>query len=199
MEKAISMWLITFVAGSGLLLSGVTSRAESEELQCHMEEAGNKVFAIMGSGLYEKKMVKCSHTGGDKGIFYGPFYAYNSLSDFRNVSGKMEVQNVAFDYDRKYGGLYHPELRPPIAREWEPVKISGNVYEYSYTYYCDVASGHVAQFENEITGEIISSNPPRTREVIKTVSKRGIRIPGEKGLFIGGEGMAECIFEWISK
>jgi tetratricopeptide (TPR) repeat protein len=163
------------------------------------EEVAKKVIVMMGSGLYGKKMVECSQTGGDKGIFNGPFGSYNSLNDFRNVNGKMEVQNVAFDYDRKYGGLYHPELRPPIRREWEPVKISGNVYEYDYIYYCDVASGHVAEYINEIKGEIVSINPPRAREVIKTASKRGVRIPGEKGRFIGGEGVAECIFEWILK
>lgn len=168
------------------------------EYKKDQEEGVKRVFAMMNSGLYEKDMVECSQTGGDKWIFHGPFGIYNSLDEFRSVEGKMEVRNIAYVYDKKYGGLYHPELRPPHV-EWAPVKIKNNFYEYNYIYYCDVATGHVAEYFNEIKGEIISINPPRVREVIKTTSKRGIRIPGETARFIGGEGSAECIFEWELK
>jgi hypothetical protein len=159
------------------------------------DEGAKRVFAIMASGRYEKHMVACSQTAGDKSIFSGPFAGYNSLGVFRDVMGKLEVQNIAF----LYGDLYHPELRPPITREWEPVKVNGNIYEYKYIYYCDVASGHVAEFVNEIKGEIISVNPPRAREVIITTSDRGIRIPGDTGRFTGAEGRAECTVEWKLK
>jgi len=199
MKNLKAFYLVAVLAVSVLLLSAVTARAESEEAQLQMEDGTKKVFAIMGSGIYEKSVIECSQTGGDKGIFNGPYYSYNSLNDFRYVSGKMEVQNIAFVYDRKYKGLHHPELRPPLLTEWEPVKIKDNLYEYSYTYYCDVASGHVAEYENEIKGEIVSVDPPRTREVITTVSKRGIRIPGEEGRFMGAEGVAVCLFEWKLK
>lgn len=193
-----AFFVFILVQATTLVFSGL-ARAESEEARGQREEGATKVFAIMGSGLYEKKVVECSQTGGDKGIFNGPFFSYNSLKNFRYESGKMEVQNIAFVYDRKYKGFYHPELRPPILTEWEPVRIKGNLYEYSYVYYCDVASGHVAEFANEINGEVVSVDPPRTREVIRTVSNRGIRIPGETGPFIGAEGVAECLFEWKLK
>ena len=167
----------------------VASHADTQD------EGAKRVFTIMASGLYQKHTIACTLTGGDKNIFNGPFASYNSLSKFRDVTGKLEVQNTAF----LYGGLYHPELRPPITREWEPVNVNGRLYEYNYIYYCDVASGHVAEFVNEIKGEIISVNPPRSKEVILTTSDRGIRIPGDTGSFTGGEGRAECVFEWKLK
>lgn len=181
------------IALVALMLSPLASYAETKK------EDVKKVYDMMSSGLYEKCEITCSQTSGSKGTFHGPFYNYNSLKVYRNVTGKLEVQNIAFLYDRDYKGIYHPELRPPILREWEPVKVNGNVYEYNYIYYADVASGHVAEFVNKIKGEIISITPLRVKEVIKTTSERGIRIPGERARFIGEEGTAECIFEWKLK
>ena len=181
--------IISAVAVILLITISMASYAETKD------EGAKRVFAIMASGRYEKHMVACSQTAGDKSIFNGPFTGFNSLSVFRDAMGKLEVQNIAF----LYGDLYHPELRPPITREWEPVNVSGNIYEYRYIYYCDVASGHVAEFVNEIRGAIISVNPPRAREVIVTTSDRGYQSPVDTGSFTGAEGRAECTVEWKLK
>ncbi|MBT0653070.1 hypothetical protein [Geomobilimonas luticola] len=160
------------------------------------EDGFKSVYAVMTSGAYRKEKVSCK-LSGDTWILSGPFYEYNTLNEYRNVRGKLEVRNIAFEYEQR--GLYHPELRPPILREWVPVEVNGNVYGYMYVYYVDVSSGHVAEIENKIRGEIISSNPPRVKEIITSSANRAIRIPGETGRFTGGEGRAECIFEWRLK
>jgi hypothetical protein len=192
----ISMKKILIVQVTAIVMVFIGSTLSFGQQIVHDEDGFKNVYAAMTSGAYSKEKVSCK-LSGDRWILSGPFSEHNTLNEFRNVRGKLEVHNIAFEYEQR--GLYHPELRPPILRGWVPVEVNVNVYEYTYVYYVDVSSGHVAEIENHIRGEIVSSNPPRVKEIITSSANRAIRIPGDTGRFTGGEGRAECLFEWRLK
>ncbi len=150
-------------------------------------------FKLMLSGNYQRTVVKCTHVSGNDMIYRGPFGPYNTLSEFVGTTEEMKVKNIAYIMDKKYGGLYHPELRP-MTIEWAPVTVAGSKYEYTYIYYCDISTGHVGEYVVHVKGEVVSVDPPQVKETIKTACVRGIRIPGESDPFEPREGVVECLF-----
>lgn len=175
------------------------------EYKVEKEQGFKKVFDLMTSGKYESNVIEDCKITGDKAISSSGFYQYHSSDIFRKnpYTGKLETQNIAFLHQLNYGG-YHSELHPPIPREWEPVTVKDNFYDYSYHHYMDMASGHVVRYDIVVKGEIISAEPPLTKEIIKTSITWGVPIPGDsdargrkwKNNFAA---TSECIFEWKLK
>jgi tetratricopeptide (TPR) repeat protein len=173
------------------------------EYKKDQEEGIKKFYDIMTSGSYVRSWIGDCKMTGDEWLFNGPFGYKNSLFEFRNVTGKLEARNIAFKYEKE-NGIYHPELHPRIPREWEPVKVNGRLYEYTYLYYSDVSSGYVVRTDVEVKGEIISIDPPRVKEILKCSCTWGAPISGDsdsKGRpwSYNYRGTAECVFEWKLK
>jgi len=127
------------------------------EYKSEQEDKYQNVYNIMTSKLYTRHQTERKILSGDygRGLSYGPLFL------FRIESGKMEAKNF-------FGSIpYSPQYHPPIPREWEPVKVNGKFYEYTYSSYMDMASSYVNRMDNEVKGEIISIDPPRVREIVK--------------------------------
>ncbi|MFA5725473.1 MAG: ankyrin repeat domain-containing protein [Candidatus Omnitrophota bacterium] len=160
-------------------------------------EGIKRVYAMMASGSYERKEVNQKKLSGKERI-WGP------LDTFRMVAGEMQVSNHWYVSAAEHGG-YHPKQHPPIPREWEPVKVKGRFYEYTYLYYMDMLSnygGYVAQVDNEVKGEIISIDPPRVKEIAKQSVSWGAPIEGNKNPWIINDNynvVTEYIYELIAK
>jgi hypothetical protein len=134
----------------------VKSLINKLEFKKDQEEGVKRVYEMMISGgFHGRKMVDRKVLSGQvSGMIEPP-------GDFRMMSGKMQMRNVA--------GLenHHPQQHPPIPREWEPVKVNGRFYEYTFSYYTDISWGYVVRVDNEVKGEIISIDPPRVKEILK--------------------------------
>lgn len=160
------------------------------EYKMEKEERIKRVYEIMTSGNYEKIWIT-SEEG----------FCVNNLFKFRMVSGKMQVSNQWYTMAREHGD-YHPKQHLPIPREWEPVKVNGRFYEYTFSFYMDIASEYVIRYDNEVEGEIISIDPPRVKEVTKFFVNWGAPIEEQRQPWRSSynfSGTRECIFEWRRK
>jgi len=174
-----------------------TVKSLINKLEYKNEKEGGikKVYDMMTSGSYGRELIGDFKKTGDEWVCSGPYSFYNTLNEFRNVTGKLEVRNHAFEEN-----VYHPDLHSPVPREWEPVKVNGKSYEYTYPYYEDVSSGYVVRMDVKVKGEIISIDPPRVKEIIQSSITWGAPIPGDQDSRgrpwrHSYNGTAECVFE----
>jgi hypothetical protein len=118
------------------------------------------------------------------------------LHFFRIESGKMEVNNF-------FGAMeYHPQQHPPVPRRWEPVKVNGKFYEYTYSHYMDMASDYVNRMDYEVKGEIISIDPPRVKEIVKCSVTWGAPIEGNRRPWNSRNNMEEVVeytYEYVAE
>ncbi|MDD5109425.1 MAG: tetratricopeptide repeat protein [Candidatus Omnitrophica bacterium] len=174
----------------------VKSLINKLEYKREQEEEVKRVYEMMASGRYERKEISHKKLSGKESIWV-------PLETFRIVAGKMQVSNHWYVAAAKHGG-YHPKQHPPIPREWEPVKVNGRFYEYTYLYYMDMFSnygGYVAQIDNEVKGEIISIDPPRVKEIAKQSVDWGAPIERNKNPWIINDNynvVTEYIYELIA-
>jgi hypothetical protein len=145
------------------------------EYRMEREEGVNKVYNMMASDLYSRKQISRNVvSGANSGHSSGP------LQSFRMESGKLQAENGWYASDREHGGGYHPRQHPPIARQWEPVKVDGKFYEYTYSHYMDTSISYVVRVDYAVKGEVISVDPPRVTETVKCSITWGAPIEGNK-------------------
>ena len=163
------------------------------EYKNEQEEAVQKVYNIMTSDLYSRKKLDrkiLSGESGGSGLGLGP------MPGFRIESGKMQVNNFWYGMD------YHPQQHPPIPREWEPVKVNGRLYEYTFSHYMDISSGYVVRMDYEVNGEITSIDPPRVKEIVKCSVTWGAPIEGNRRSWSrrdNAEEVAEYTYEYVAE
>lgn len=176
----------------------VKSLINKLEYKRDKKEGVEKVYDMMASGLYKDDVIGEYKNSGDRGAYW----LYMGR-EFRKVKGILEVHNQWCRFEREHGGSYHPKLHPPIPREWEPVKVNGKYYEYSYCHYMDRASGHVTRHDVQVKGEIISIDPPRVKELITCSVDWGVPIPYRRSTAPPWDdhyrATAEGIVEWKLK
>ena len=137
------------------------------EYKMEKAEGIKRVYGIMTSGVYVRN-AKYNYpemlwSNYERKEIPNLADSSNMLNIFRMVSGKMQVSNVW--YLRELA--YHPKQHLPIPREWEPAKVNGRFYEYTFSYYMDIARGYVVRYDCQVKGEIISIDPPRVKEIAK--------------------------------
>jgi tetratricopeptide (TPR) repeat protein len=174
------------------------------EYKQDQEEGVKRVYEMMTSGIYEKEEVdrkKLSGEGWESELGLGPDRFGLLLQNFRTVSGKMQARNqwsqMQYNYAVKYAG--YP---PPIPRKWEPVKVNGRFYEYTFSDYMAHANGYVIRRDYEVKGEIISIDPPRVKEILKGSITWGVptlknMTPWQSSWIY--EGAMEYVYELIAK
>ena len=170
------------------------------EYKKEQEEGIKRIYGMMTSGSYERKSVGDCKNSGDEWVYNGP-WGMGTLSDFRMVSGEMQVKRIESSYVPDFE--YHPQLHPPT-KKWNPVKVKGRFYEYTHSSYSDVNSGYVIRSDYDVRGEIISIDPPRVKEIVKISVTWGVPIPGDRDSqgrpWRGNYGATtECVFELIAK
>jgi len=167
------------------------------EYKMEKTEGYKRVYKIMTSGVYRlaPKGYYDEVWGDYERKETPPSYTNYMLNIFRMVSGRIQACNIWY-----LRGGYHPREHPPIPRQWEPVKVNGRFYEYTYSHYMDVASGYVVRYDNEVKGEIISINPPKVKEITKWSVTWGAPIEGQRQPWrYNFSGTKEHIVEWRRK
>jgi tetratricopeptide (TPR) repeat protein len=178
----------------------VKSFINKMEYKKDKEEGVKKVYEMMTSDNYQRKRVGDCKKNNDGWL---SAEAFGTLRYFRMESGEMQASgNGTYDPENFE---YHPKLHPPTIK-WNPVKVNGRFYEYVHSSYIDVSSGYVVRIVSEAKGEIISIDPPRVKEIVKSSVTWGAPIPGDQNS--GGrpwsgsgnlEATAECVYELIAK
>lgn len=175
----------------------VKSLINKLEYKKDQEEGVKRVYEMMTSGSYLRKEVDRKVLSGRSDLGSGP------LLDFQMVSGKMQVGN--YWYYAGGGGDWHPQEHPPIPREWEPVKVNGRFYEYTFSYYMMYMLGsslYSVRYDSEVKGEIISIDPPKVKEIAKWAVTWGAPIEGNRRPWSANDnyfGASEYIYELIAK
>jgi hypothetical protein len=171
-------------------------QAVSDDAKLHYDQGVNKVYNMMTSELYSRKQIDRNQISG--GIWV---HGFGPLESFRMLSGKIQARNGWYVNAQEHGD-YHPRQHPPIAREWEPVKVDGKFYEYTYSYYMDVSSGYVVRVDNEVKGEVTSIDPPRVKEIVKCSITWGAPIEGNRRSWNrknNGEEVVESTSEYVAR
>ncbi|MGB5014641.1 MAG: hypothetical protein WBO68_11505, partial [Pyrinomonadaceae bacterium] len=132
-----------------------------------------RVFDLLING--KRKEVDCSRTGKT----WGAFGEYNLLIRFRKVGDRIEVQNedVAFHQLHPPNPGSGGETRQAWNKQrslWEPVEVNGDSYRYTWSWWIDYSSGYEVEIVNDVTGKIISVNPPRVLETVESRFARNI-------------------------
>jgi tetratricopeptide (TPR) repeat protein len=170
------------------------------EYKQDQEEGVKRVYEMMTSGIYKKEEVDRKKLSGESWLGLG-FDGLGPSWNFRMVSGKMQARNrwngIGYADAVKYAG------RPlPIPREWEPVKVNGRFYEYTFYDYMGFQNGYVNRGDFEVKGEIISIDPPRVKEIEKGSLTWGWPVlknmtPWKSSWIY--EGAMEYVYELIAK
>lgn len=168
------------------------------EYKMEKTEGFKRVYKIMTSGVYRRapqgyyNMIWSDYERKETPQLWDNSHMLNI---FRMVSGRIQACNIWY-----LRNGYHPNQHPPIHREWEPVKVNGRFYEYTYSYYMDVASGYVVRYDNEVKGEIISIDPPKVKEISKWSITWGAPIEAQRQPWRRNlRGTKERIVEWRRK
>lgn len=152
-----------------------------------------KIVAYNKSGSYERKQLEHRKLGQNDAFDL-------FMTGFRMMSGKLEVRNSWIDPDNDPCAC--PELHPPIEREWEPVKVNGRFYEFSYSYYMPVQTGYVVRYDYEVKGEIISIKPPRLKVISRFSVTWGVPLDRSVrpwSLNDNYQGAGESTYELVTK
>jgi len=167
------------------------------EYKSEREETIKQAYDIMTSGSYSRKQVdrkQLSGEAGGRGLGLGP------MSSFRIQSGKMEVANSW--YESSGVDSYHPQQHPRIPREWEPVKVNGKSYEYTFSHYMDTSLSYVVRMDYEVKGEITSIDPPQVKETVRCSVTWGAPIEGNRRPWSrrnNAEEVVEYTYEYVPK
>jgi len=176
------------------------------EYKMEKEEGIKSVYGIMTSGVYVRN-AKYNYpemlwSNYERKEIPNLADSSNMLNIFRMVSGKMQVSNVWYLRERSGLFTYHPKQHPPIPREWEPVKVNGRFYEYTFSYYMDIARGYVVRYDCQVKGEIILIDPPRVKEISKFSIPWGAPIGRQRRPWHSNNNFGatkERIVEWRTK
>lgn len=180
----------------------ITNRIEELEFLLTEDEVGAEMaFEMLASGRYGRKQIETKNLTDPANLIMEP------LTEFRTGERGLEVNNWWYDAAKK-GYSYHPDSHPPISRGWEPVRIDGRFYEYSYSYYIDSVirseEGNLAfvtRHDVRVKGEIISIPPQvRARETVVLDSAWGAPIEGNRRPWrasYGAHQEKEFIYELI--
>ena len=146
----------------------VKSLINKMEYKKDKEEGVKKVYDMMTSDSYTRKLIGDLRKSGDAWMAgYGL-----GLYPFRRSDGELQAHNGMYNY------TYHAKVQN-LPKEWEPVKVNGKFYKYTYQFYMDVSTGYTVREDVEVNGEIISIDPPRVKEMTKTSVTWGTPIPGD--------------------
>ncbi|MEN6560778.1 MAG: ankyrin repeat domain-containing protein [Acidobacteriota bacterium] len=150
-----------------------------------------KILEMMASGRFRRKQVGQTVLSGPSDLGMGP------LESFRMVAGELQAENGWV----RYPDAYHPKQHPPIPRQWEPVKVDGRLYSYTYSHYMDMSTSYVVRYDYDVTGEVVSLAPPRLKETVYWSFTWGAPIEGNKEPWLGDydrEGAGEYLYELIA-
>jgi len=155
------------------------------------ESEVRKILEMMASGRFRRKRVGQTVLSGPSDLGTGP------LESFRMVSGELQAENGWV----RFPDAYHPKQHPPIPRQWEPVKVDGRLYSYTYSHYMDMSTSYVVRYDYDVTGEVVSLAPPRLKETVHWSFTWGAPIEGNKEPWLGDydrEGAGEYLYELIA-
>lgn len=150
-----------------------------------------KILEMMASGHLRRKRVGQTVLSGPSDLGSGP------LESFRMVAGELQAENGWV----RYPDAYHPKQHPPIPRQWEPVKVDGRLYSYTYSHYMDMSTSYVVRYDYDVTGEVVSLAPPRLKETVHWSFTWGAPIEGNKEPWLGDydrEGAGEYLYELVA-
>jgi tetratricopeptide (TPR) repeat protein len=149
-----------------------------------------RILEAMAAGRYDRKEI------GVQGLSGNPLC--RPLGHYRLESGQLQVENGW----ARHPEAYHPKQRPPIPRQWEPVKIDGRFYEYTFSHYLDTDLSYTVRFDYLVKGEVLSVAPPRLKETVSWSVTWGVPIEGNTQPWTGEydeEGGGEYLYELAPK
>lgn len=169
-------------------ISGLIGEMSGQQGQ---EAEVRKILEMMASGRFRRKRVEQTVLSGPSDLGMGP------LESFRMVAGDLQAENGWV----RFPDAYHPKQHPPIPRQWEPVKVDGRFYSYTYSHYMDMSTSYVVRYDYEVTGEVVSLAPPRLKETVYWSFTWGAPIEGNKEPWLDDydrEGAGEYLYELIA-